>query len=421
MDITKHILFNFSIIIILLFIGLIWFDRKRNLALSKWEAYICLSVLIYVCFLFSYHPTPSSYYFDLRFLPVLIGGLYLGLGPLLCLTVIVIRGFYGIDLGFYMTIILYLPLSIMLWKLYPWFWKQNSNKRVYSSVLFTFIISLITVATLQITMPPANPFDAWFAYLIIPAIGLGILSYLTEFFRNNILMRKTLVKSEKLYAVEQMGAAISHEIRNPLTAANGFVQLLMSNNLPRHKQKEYLAIIKEELGSAERVIRDYLTFSKPALETVETLQIKRELQQVLTILKPTANQNSVEIHTNFALIGSMRGDRQKFQQCFINVMKNAIEAMPGGGQLYVETSYDRSNVTITIRDTGIGMTKEQMDRLGEPYYSTKGSKGTGLGMMVVYSIVKAMNGTIRVTSAIGEGTEFSFQFPSTHIANEPHA
>ncbi|WP_327078397.1 HAMP domain-containing sensor histidine kinase [Bacillus sinesaloumensis] len=284
----------------------------------------------------------------------------------------------------------------------------------------TFIISLITVGTLQITMPPANPVDAWFAYLVIPAIGLGILSYFTEFFRNNFIMRQTIVKSEKLYAVEQMGAAISHEIRNPLTAANGFVQLLMSNNLPRHKQKEYLSIIKEELGAAERVIQDYLTFSKPALETIEILQIKRELQQVLTILKPTANQNSVEIHTNFALIGSMSGDRQKFQQCFINVMKNAIEAMPGGGQLYVETSYDRSNVTITIRDTGVGMTKEQIDRLGEPYYSTKGSKGTGLGMMVVYSIVKAMNGTIRVTSVIGEGTEFTFQFPSTHITNETH-
>ncbi|MEH7386830.1 HAMP domain-containing sensor histidine kinase [Bacillus sp. JJ1521] len=420
MEITKHILINLSLLIILLFIGLIWFERKRNLSLSKGEAYIGLTVLILVCFIFSYQPTPT-YYFDLRLIPVLIGGLYLGLGPILCLTVIVIRGFYGINLGFFATILLYLPFSVILWRIYPKFWKQSSNKRICVAVLLTFILSFLTAAALQVTNQPANPLDAWFAYLTLPPIGLGILSYLTEFVRNNIQMRQTIVKSEKLHAVEQLGAAISHEIRNPLTAAMGFVQLLMSNTLPRHKQKEYLQIIKEELGSAERVIQDYLTFSKPALETFETLQIKRELQQVISILRPTANQYSVEVITNFAVIGSMEGDRQKFHQCFINVMKNAIESMPGGGQLFVETSYDRSDVTIVIRDTGVGMTKEQIERLGEPYYSTKGPKGTGLGMMVVYSIVKAMNGTIRVTSTVGEGTEFTFQFPSVRSINEPHA
>lgn len=420
MEITKHILINLSLLIILLFIGLIWFERKRNLSLSKGEAYIGLTALILVCFILSYQPTPT-YYFDLRLIPVLIGGLYLGLGPILCLTVIVIRGFYGINLGFFANILLYLPLAVILWRIYPKFWKLSSNKRICVAVFLTFILSFFTVAALQISNPPAHPFDAWFGYLTLPPIGLGILSYLTEFVRNNIQMRQTIVKSEKLHAVEQLGAAISHEIRNPLTAAMGFVQLLMSNNLPRHKQKEYLQIIKEELGSAERVIQDYLTFSKPALETFETLQVKRELQQVISILRPTANQYSVEVITNFALIGSMEGDRQKFHQCFINVMKNAIESMPGGGRLFVETSYDRSDITIVIRDTGVGMTKEQIERLGEPYYSTKGSKGTGLGMMVVYSIVKAMNGTIRVTSTVGEGTEFIFQFPSVLSINEPHA
>nr|WP_304212539.1 ATP-binding protein [Fredinandcohnia onubensis] len=420
MEITKHILFNLALLIILSFIGLIWFERKRNLTLSKWEAYIGLVALILTCFIVSYQPTPS-YHFDLRLIPVLIGGLYLGIGPILCLTVIIIRGFYGINFGFYATIALYLPLAFCLWKLYPLFWKQSSNKRVCISVLLTFVVSVLTAAALQISKPNVNTFDAWFAYIVIPAIGLGILSYLTEFFRNNIQLRQTIVKSEKLHAVEQMGAAISHEIRNPLTAAMGFVQLLMSNTLPRHKQKEYLTIIKEELASAEHVIQEYLSFSKPALDTVETLQIKRELQQVISILKPTANQHSVEVITNFSLIGSMEGDRQKFHQCFINVMKNAIEAMPGGGRLYVETSYDRFNVSIIIRDTGMGMTKEQIERLGEPYYSTKGPKGTGLGMMVVYSIVKAMKGTIKVSSTVGEGTEFTFQFPSVLSTNEPHA
>ncbi|MEK3990391.1 ATP-binding protein [Robertmurraya sp. FSL R5-0851] len=86
--------------------------------------------------------------------------------------------------------------------------------------------------------------------------------------------------------------------------------------------------------------------------------------------------------------------------------------MPSGGQLIIRTDKNKKNVTISVIDHGIGMTKEQLDRLGEPYYSTKGSKGTGLGMMVVYSIVKAMNGMIRVQSEVGVGTTFRFIFPS---------
>ena len=86
--------------------------------------------------------------------------------------------------------------------------------------------------------------------------------------------------------------------------------------------------------------------------------------------------------------------------------------MPRGGQLYIETHYSSSQITIEIKDTGVGMTPEQLQRLGEPYYSTKGSKGTGLGMMVVFSIVRAMDGNVRVKSEVDKGTVFSFTFPN---------
>jgi two-component system, sporulation sensor kinase B len=93
------------------------------------------------------------------------------------------------------------------------------------------------------------------------------------------------------------------------------------------------------------------------------------------------------------------------------VLKNGIESMPNGGQLWIQAVQDQRNLTIIVKDNGVGMTSEQLDRLGEPYYSTKGSKGTGLGMMVVYSIVNAMNGIIRVQSEVGVGTTFRFSFP----------
>lgn len=124
-----------------------------------------------------------------------------------------------------------------------------------------------------------------------------------------------------------------------------------------------------------------------------------------------ARRNSVKIVSIFSPGEEIEGDKQKFHQCFVNIIKNAIESMPKGGILTVETKRT-TTVSILIKDTGSGMTLEQMTRLGEPYYSTKGSKGTGLGIMVVYSIVRAMNGTIHVESEIGKGTTFKITFPS---------
>ncbi len=336
----------------------------------------------------------------------------MGVGPALALSIMIMRGFYGIEPGFYSNIFLYLPLGIILWKLYPWFWKQVPKKRIRVAVTMAMIISVLTVIIMEIYIPPANRFDAWFAYLVIPPLGVGMISYVIEFAKRNLDIRENLVRTEKLEAVEQMGAAISHEIRNPLTAAIGFVQLLQEQKLPPRKRLEYLTIVKAELESAEQVIQNYLTFSKPALDKIEEINVKKELIQVINILKPTANQNSVEINSNFALLGSIEGDRQKFHQCFLNVIKNAIEAMPRGGQLYIETQYSSTHITIEIKDTGVGMTPEQLQRLGEPYYSTKGSKGTGLGMMVVFSIVRAMEGSVQVKSEIGIGTVFRFSFPA---------
>ncbi|MFK9095093.1 ATP-binding protein [Bacillus salipaludis] len=279
---------------------------------------------------------------------------------------------------------------------------------------------MLTVFGMSFTTSHSSLFDAWFAYLVIPSLGIGIISYGIEFVRKNNEMQQQLIKAEKLKAVEQMGAAISHEIRNPLTAASGFVQLLQDDYLSRQKRKEYLSIVKEELLSAERVIQDYLTFAKPSLETFEELNVKNELRQIINILQPLANQNSVEIITDFSIIGFIKGDGQKFRQCFVNVLKNAIESMPAGGYLTISTEFSQSCVTIKVTDTGVGMTSEQLERLGEPFYSTKGKKGTGLGMMVVYSIIRAMDGSIWVESEVGKGTTFLFEFQTitTTVKNQ---
>ncbi|NRD78248.1 GHKL domain-containing protein [Bacillus sp. BRMEA1] len=418
MEITKHLFLNLSFLLILIFFGFIIYEKYKKLALSKPMIILFFAIMLWSCLQFSYHPVPYAR-FDLRLLPLVIGGAYLGIGPILVVVTILLRAVYGLDLGFYLNILLYVPYAIVTWKLYPWFWQQPPHRRVYVSVFLGLCLSILTIFGLGFSHFHVNVLDMWFAYMVIPSLGIGMISYCVEFFLRNSEMRQQLIKAEKLKAVEQMGAAISHEIRNPLTAASGFVQLLEDDYLPRHKRKEYLSIVKEELDSAERVIRDYLTFAKPSIDKFEELNVKSELKQIINIVQPLANKNSVEIITNYSVIGFIKGERQKFRQCFVNVMKNAIESMPNGGSLTITTEYNQNFVAIEIKDTGIGMTQEQLERLGEPFYSTKGKNGTGLGMMVVQAIVRAMNGTIRVESELGAGTLFHFEFPVFKTILEP--
>lgn len=362
-----------------------------------------------LCYLFSYQLS-EGFVVDLRIVPFLIGGLYMRLSPIMGLLIITIRGFHGIDTGFFLGVGFYGVFSYFIWSISPWFLKLTSKYRILFSVMMTLIVSILILIFIELDGLPLRKLDVWFAYIVVPPLGVAMISSLIEMFDKNILLHKQSVKMEKLAAVEQMGAAISHEIRNPLTAAIGFVQLLEEGTLKTEKKEQYLTIIEQELESAERVIKDYLTFSKPIIESIVKLNINDELTHLIKLLLPLANLHSVKISTNFSAVGFIEGDRQKFHQCFINAIKNGIESMPDGGDLLIETTSTKTKLIIKIHDTGLGMSKDQLNRLGEPYYFTKGAKGTGLNLMVTYSIVRAMNGTIDVQSEIGKGTVFHYSF-----------
>ncbi|WP_052342765.1 sensor histidine kinase [Bacillus sp. EB01] len=169
---------------------------------------------------------------------------------------------------------------------------------------------------------------------------------------------------------------------------------------------------KTELERAERIITDYLTFAKPASDKLEVLDVSKEMLHILELIHPFANMNSVIINIDLRNEVKVKGERHLFHQCILNIVKNAIEAMEeNGGTLTVMTQGKGENSEIYISDTGIGMNSEQIERLGEPYFSLKGKNGTGLGMMVVYSIINSMNGKVFIESKPGQGTTFVLHFP----------
>ena len=139
----------------------------------------------------------------------------------------------------------------------------------------------------------------------------------------------------------------------------------------------------------------------PSLEKEEKLNANEEIQHAVNVITPLATMNGIQLKVSLPekTAHFTKGERKKFQQCLINLLKNGIESMQPTGELHISQTYSNGMIEIHIQDQGKGMTKEQINRLGEPYFTTK-EKGTGLGMMVSYSIIKGMNGTIDVTSEI---------------------
>lgn len=391
-----HFLFNLALLIILFFFCFFISKRFGSVRLDKSTAIFYFAVSLILCYLFPYHLS-DDLVLDLRIVPFIIGSLYMRLSPILALILIALRGVHGIDFGFYLSLVVYSIFSFILWFMYPWFLKLTSKYRILLSAGITLFISGgILVLALSVASSD-KMLDLFFAYIIVPPLGVAMISYIIEMIENNILLQQLLVKAEKMEAVEQMGAAISHEIRNPLTTSIGFIELLDKDSLNQEKRNQYLSILKNELDSAERIIQDYLAYSKPVISSVEALNVQKELTLVINLLQPLANYYSVKVSTNLLSTKLMEGDRSKFHQCFINIIKYFIECMPNGGALLIETVDTGTNIMISIQNTDERRNEEQL-------------KMTSHGMTVAFNIVRAMKGTIDVINKFGKETVIQFTF-----------
>jgi two-component system sporulation sensor kinase B len=248
---------------------------------------------------------------------------------------------------------------------------------------------------------------------MIQGIFIGVCVYFMEILIKYFYMQDEIHKSERIKMVSEMAASVAHEIRNPLTTVRGFIQLLASENVKSTEKEFYQKISLEELSRADQIISNYLSLAKAGNESIQLLNVAEEINYLENVLSTYANYNNIQIRTNHSDPNGLyyiTGDKNKFRQALINIGKNAIEAMQNGGSLEIRMYELGERIFISIKDNGIGMTPEQINRLGTPYYSTK-EKGTGLGTMVTFSIIKKMNGKIEIKSEKGKGTEYIISFP----------
>lgn len=217
-----------------------------------------------------------------------------------------------------------------------------------------------------------------------------------------------MLQSEKLSVAGQLAAGIAHEIRNPLTAIKGFFKLLERE---MDQKKEYFHIIESELSRIESILSELLLLAKPHKVRIQQVSLDTLLKDVTTLLETQAIMNNVWFEMKLdAKDPYIQCDDNQVKQVFINLIKNGIEAMPEGGNIFIETEDDEEEVIIRIRDEGKGIPDEVIARLGEPFFTTK-TTGTGLGLMITFNIIKNHHGTVCVKSGVEQGTTFEVRFP----------
>ena len=210
-------------------------------------------------------------------------------------------------------------------------------------------------------------------------------------------------------SVEHWGAAVAHEVKNPLAAARGLVQLVERRSSDE-RDKQRLAVVVSEVDRALAVLQDYLSFARPLTDLqLGPVELTALLTDVRLVLEGRATEKSVRLQTSGVRL-EILGDRQRLRDAVLNLALNAVSALPRGGTLELRTAQVETGAQLLIIDDGPGMTDEQLSRLGQPFV-TDTAGGTGLGVMLAESVARQHGGTLRFESARGAGTRAILELP----------
>ena len=222
--------------------------------------------------------------------------------------------------------------------------------------------------------------------------------------------REFIQQTEKLTVVGELAAGIAHEIRNPLTSLRGFTQILDDRLDSSH---EFVEIMLSEIDRINMIVSELLLLAKPKKHDFKDVEIEKLLYSTITLMNAQANLYGVKITLNHCMEINefvIYGLENKIKQVFINLLKNAIESMPNGGEITIDISKIGKHIEIKITDEGSGIPSEILKKLGQPFLTTK-ETGTGLGLMVCFSIIESHKGTMVIDSIEEKGTTINIKLP----------
>ncbi|PFP25817.1 PAS domain-containing sensor histidine kinase [Bacillus sp. AFS073361] len=293
----------------------------------------------------------------------------------------------------------------------------------YLPEFISTVVEEIKPVLYEINIPHANGNRIILQCTSLPIIINGKIAGIIGYGSDVTKLRETeerLRRTEKLSIVGELSASVAHEIRNPLTSLKGFVQLLQIED---SKHDYYYQIMLDELNRINHIVGELLLLAKPQILKYTQAVLQKILKDVISLLSTEASLYNVQIESSFPENEILiECEPNQLKQLFINLIKNSIEASPKGGTVSIHLEQlEENKVVININDTGCGISKERLEKIGEPFYSSK-EKGTGLGLTVSFKIVESHQGTIHFNSQKYQGTSVQISLPVkqyTHrLANE---
>ncbi|MEG6587800.1 ATP-binding protein [Paenibacillus barengoltzii] len=222
-------------------------------------------------------------------------------------------------------------------------------------------------------------------------------------------MEDLLRRSEKLTTVGQLAAGVAHEIRNPLTTLRGFLQMQQRT---RAVNVMHTDVMLAELDRINLIVSEFLILAKPQAVQFQTRDVRFTMGDVVSLLDSEAHLHNIEFEVHFSPSPVLvHCEENQLKQVFINLLKNAMEAMPKGGKILLQVEEDDSGFAVLrVIDEGEGIAKDRLQKLGEPFYTNK-EKGTGLGLMISQRIIEGHRGTLKIESELGKGTAVTITLP----------
>ena len=295
----------------------------------------------------------------------------------------------------------YIVIEYILYIIIYVFIKKNKNFKNIGIRLYVFLNSLfsflVILGTARITRFAPQFILTFLVYYLVVNLLMSIFNK----FDKIVNMNKTLQDLKNIKDVRESLFKITHEIKNPIAVCKGYLDMFDIDN--KDHSKKYIPIMKEEIDRTLLLLQDFLSLNGVKINK-EELDINYLIEEVVDNYKPLLNEKQIELNLN--LIDDeiyIQGDYNRLVQVFINVIKNSIEAIKENGKIEISEQISKNNIIIKIKDNGEGISKQDLDKISKPFYTTK-KHGTGLGVTLSKEIIESHGGTIEYESSLGNGT-----------------
>ncbi|WP_273123027.1 ATP-binding protein [Metabacillus sp. HB246100] len=406
----KDLLLHYAIVLFLPFIY--HFVSIQRIRVSpKLVFYTSILLVLFVTIVFPITFTPL-YSFDLKFIPFFISFFYGG--PIFSFIIVLLIPCLDYFIGEEVFIVNFINYAIiyLVFYLLRYTYKNGSIVRKIMFALFIQLLITFSRIVMLIKDNNTNEYSHFLLFSLFSFLALALVIYIIEMTNFHSRTLKELEKAEKLHTISQLSASVAHEIRNPMTTINGFMQLIRGETNLTKDQNLFIDISIKELERTQSIISNFLSLSKPSPsdKAIQVVSLTELINETVEFMNPFALIRGIKLNSSVQEGVKVKAHDEDLRQVLINIIKNGIESIKENGQVVVILLENEKEIVIEIIDNGIGMNKKQMKKLGQPYYTTKNA-GTGLGLMISYNMIKLIDGKIDVQSEVGKGTTFIIKLP----------